>query len=81
MRPAVVDRVRREKWSFCRAVSEGVFTIPGDGSVNFPSLFQVLAAVDYRGWLVAEAEEDPTKVAAFPKAKAARAYVREHAGV
>ncbi len=81
VRPAVVDRVRREGWSFCRAVSEGVFTIPGDGSVDFPAIFQILADADYRGWLVVEAEEDPVKVPALPKAKLARAYVRTHAGV
>jgi inosose dehydratase len=81
VRPAIVDRVRRERWSFCRAVSEGVFTIPGDGSVDFPAIFRILAQADYRGWLVVEAEEDPVKVPALPKAKAARAYVRTHAGV
>jgi inosose dehydratase len=81
VRPAVADRVRREQWSFCRAVSEGVFTIPGDGCVDFPALFGILASADYRGWLVAEAEEDPVKVPALPKARAARAFVREHAGV
>jgi inosose dehydratase len=81
VRPSVVERVRREGWSFCRAVSEGVFTIPGDGSVDFPPIFKILADVDYRGWLVVEAEEDPVKVPALPKAMAARDYVREHAGV
>jgi len=81
VRPAVAERVRREGWSFCRAVTEGVFTIPGDGCVDFPAIFQVLASVDYRGWLVAEAEEDPVKVPALPKARAARAYIRTHAGV
>jgi myo-inosose-2 dehydratase len=81
VRPKIVERVRREGWSFCRAVTEGVFTIPGDGSVDFPAIFRILAAADYRGWLVVEAEEDPVKVPALPKAKAARAYVREHAGV
>ncbi|HUR56151.1 MAG TPA: myo-inosose-2 dehydratase [Opitutaceae bacterium] len=81
VRPAVVERVRRDKWSFCRAVTEGVFTIAGDGSVDFPAIFQILAKADYRGWLVVEAEEDPSKVPALPKAKAARAYVREQAGV
>ena len=80
-RPAIVERVRREGWSFCRAVTEGVFTIPGDGSVDFPAIFRVLASVDYRGWLVAEAEENPVKVPALPKAKRAREYVRIHAGV
>jgi inosose dehydratase len=81
VRPAVVERVRREGWSFCRAVGEGVFTIPGDGSVDFPAIFRILAAADYRGWLVVEAEEDPGKVPALPKAKTARAFVRQHAGV
>jgi inosose dehydratase len=81
VRPAIADRVRRERWSFCRAVTEGVFTIPGDGCVDFPAIFRILADAGYRGWLVVEAEEDPVKVPALPKAKIARAYVRTHAGV
>ena len=81
VRPAIAERVRREGWSFCRAVTEGVFTIPGDGCVDFPAIFKILAQADYRGWLVVEAEEDPVKVPALPKARTARAYVREQAGI
>ena len=81
VRPAIAERARRERWSFCRAVTEGVFTIPGDGSVDFPAIFRVLASVDYRGWLVVEAEEDPVKVPALPKAKLAREYVRAQTGL
>ncbi len=81
VRPAIVERVRREGWSFCRAVTEGVFTIPGDGAVDFPAIFRILTEADYRGWLVVEAEEDPVKVPALPKARRAREYVRQHAGV
>jgi inosose dehydratase len=81
VRPAVADLVRREGWSFYRAVAGGVFTIPGDGCVDFPAIFAILAAADYRGWLVAEAEEDPVKVPALPKAIRAREYVRQHAGI
>ena len=81
VRPTVAERVRREGWSFSRAVAEGVFTIPGDGCVDFPAVFRILAEADYRGWLVVEAEEDPVKVPALPKARAARDYVRRHAGV
>ena len=58
-----------------------VKTIPGDGCVDFPAIFRILATANYRGWLVVEAEEDPLKVPALPKAKIARAYVRAHAGV
>jgi len=81
VRPEVAARVRREGWSFYRAVANGVFTVAGDGCVDYPAIFQILAAADYRGWLVVEAEEDPVKVPALPKAKAARDYVRAQTGV
>ena len=81
VRAAVAARARAEGWSFCRAVTEGVFTVPGDGQVDFPAIFQILAAVDYRGWLVVEAEEDPARVPALPKAIAARDYVRRETGL
>ncbi len=81
VRPEVAERVRRESWSFYRAVANGVFTIAGDGCVDYPAIFKILARADYRGWLVVEAEEDPVKVRALPKAKKARAYVRTHAGI
>lgn len=81
VRPEVAERVRREGWSFHRAVAGGVFTVAGDGCVDYPAIFRILAAADYRGWLVVEAEEDPVKVPALPKARAARAYVRAQTGV
>jgi inosose dehydratase len=81
VRAAIADRARKERWSFCRAVTEGVFTIPGAGCVNFPALFEILADARYQGWLVVEAEEDPARVPALPKARAARAYVRTHTGI
>ncbi len=81
VRPRVVQQVRRDGWSFYRAVANGVFTVAGDGSVDYPAIFAILAAADYRGWLVVEAEEDPVKVPALPKAKKARAYVRRLTGV
>jgi inosose dehydratase len=40
-------------------VLAGVFTVPGDGAVDYDAVLQPLAAVGYRGWLVVEAEQDP----------------------
>lgn len=80
-RAEVVERVRQEGWSFYRAVAEGVFTVAGEGAVDYPAIFEILAEADYRGWLVVEAEEDPVKVAALPKAIKARAYVRQQTGI
>ena len=47
--------------SFMGAVLEGIFTVPGDGSIDYPAILGVLANADYSGWLVVEAEQDPRK--------------------
>ena len=41
------------------AVMEGIFTVPGDGSIDYPAILRVLAEAGYSGWLVVEAEQDP----------------------
>ena len=43
------------------AVLAGIFTVPGDGSVDYPPLLRRLQAAGYAGWLVVEAEQDPAK--------------------
>ncbi|WP_340621318.1 myo-inosose-2 dehydratase [Xenorhabdus siamensis] len=55
----VLKDVKNRKMSFLDAVLSGVFTVPGDGCVNYPDIFNVLKAHDYHGWLVVEAEQDP----------------------
>jgi inosose dehydratase len=39
---------------------DGVFTVPGDGGVDFPPVLKLLAENGYQGWLVVEAEQDPS---------------------
>ena len=43
------------------AVMEGIFTVPGDGFIDYPAILRVLADAGYSGWLVVEAEQDPRK--------------------
>ena len=57
VRAAVCERARSENWSFLRAVVEGVFTVPGDGSLDFGRVFRELR--QYSGWVILEAEQDP----------------------
>jgi|SRR5579883_406788 inosose dehydratase len=61
VRPAVLSAMRKADRSFLDAVVEGVFTVPGDGAVDFAAVLSVLKRADYRGWLVVEAEQDPAK--------------------
>jgi inosose dehydratase len=60
VRNDVVARVRAGDASFL-AVLDGVFTVPGDGCIDFGEVLAALAAAGYRGWLVVEAEQDPAK--------------------
>ena len=63
IRRPVLERVRKERWSFLDGVLEGVFTVPGDatGSIDFRAFAKVLAGIGYAGWVVVEAEQDPRK--------------------
>ncbi|MFN8179814.1 MAG: myo-inosose-2 dehydratase [bacterium] len=83
LRADVVRRVRSEGLSFERAVKAGVFTVPGDetGSIDFAPLLAELARLDYAGWLVVEAEQDPAVAVPLTYARMGREYVKRVAGV
>jgi inosose dehydratase len=65
VRRFILDRVRNRDASFLDAVLDGVFTVPGDGMVDYPSVLTPLAAAGYGGWLVVEAEQDPVVAPSF----------------
>jgi inosose dehydratase/3D-(3,5/4)-trihydroxycyclohexane-1,2-dione acylhydrolase (decyclizing) len=59
VRAAVMREAASRNWSFLQAVVEGVYTVPGDGMVDFAAVFRNLPG--YSGWVVVEAEQDPAK--------------------
>ncbi len=59
IRPAIAQDVRASGKSFLDGVVAGMFTVPGDGNVDFAPVFDALAAIAYSGWIVVEAEQDP----------------------
>ena len=61
IRQEIFKQVREKELSFLDAVLEGVFTVPGDGFIDFENFAKVLAEIDYSGWVVVEAEQDPEK--------------------
>jgi inosose dehydratase len=81
MRPAIRKQAVTEKWSFLAAVKAGVFTVPGDGSVNFAPVFAALKKAKYSGWMVVEAEQDPALANPIEYAIKARSYIRKKAGI
>jgi len=61
IRAKVMQDVKARDLPFLEAVLEGVFTVPGDGSVDYAAVLPPVAAAGYQGWLVVEAEQDPAK--------------------
>lgn len=46
--------------SFLDGVLAGMFTVPGDGGIDYAEIMQALKRMDYSGWIVIEAEQDPS---------------------
>jgi len=69
IRSNVFSRVNAQNRSFLSGVISGMFTVPGDGDLDFAAVMQALAKIGYAGWIVVEAEQDPA--VATPKTYAA----------
>jgi inosose dehydratase len=81
IRPDEVEKVKAENKSFLQGVRAGAFTIPGDGCVDFDSIFKVLEENDYTGYMVVEAEQDPAKANPLEYAIRARKFIAEKTGL
>ena len=51
--------LERRGGSFLDGVLDGMFTVPGDGYLDFGEVMRALAAIGYSGWVIVEAEQDP----------------------
>jgi sugar phosphate isomerase/epimerase len=79
VRESVMEQARAGDWSFLDAVlgqgsDLGVYTVPGDGMVDYPAVFRALPG--YSGWVVVEAEQDPEKANPLTYAKRGVAHLR-----
>lgn len=59
IREEAMWRSNREDWSFLESVLAGVYTVPGDGLIDYVRVLKELRG--YSGWIVVEAEQDPKK--------------------
>jgi inosose dehydratase len=81
VRMEVRNRVKAENMSFLDGVRAGMFTVPGDGNVDFEPIFDIVNASDYDGWYIVEAEQDPAKANPLEYAIKARKYIRDKAHI
>jgi inosose dehydratase len=59
IRGKVFRKIRAEGESFLSGVLDGMFTVPGDGDLDFRKVMQALAEIGYSGWIIVEAEQNP----------------------
>ncbi len=69
IRPQIVQTTRENDHSFLDAVVGGAFTVPSDGCIDFQAVANALKAMDYDGWIVVEAEQDPAKAPPYEYSK------------
>ena len=50
----VLADARRNSWTFEEAIEHKVFTVIGQGNVDFPAFFRALVKIGYAGWSVVE---------------------------
>lgn len=76
VRADVMAAARTQRLSFLDAVIAGVFTVPGDGCVDYHAVLRELPG--YSGWVVVEAEQDPAKASPLTYAKLGHANLRKY---
>ena len=69
VRKEVIEKAENLQWSFLYSVLNGVFTVPGDGAIDFEKILRLLSRRNYKGWLVVEAEQDPAIAPSYRYAK------------
>ena len=69
IRPDVLAGIDRNAESFLDCVLKGVFTVPGDGMIDYDDIMKRLFDVGYEGWVVIEAEQDPARANPLEYAK------------
>ncbi|MGR9403093.1 myo-inosose-2 dehydratase (plasmid) [Rhizobium leguminosarum] len=80
-RAKVVREMHNGGLSFQQGIEAGIFTVPGDGSIEtFPEILDALAEADFAGWICVEAEQDPAKANPLQYAKMGREYLRKLLG-
>jgi inosose dehydratase len=78
IRENILNECHKKNASFLDAVIAGVFTVPGDGMINFQMILNKLKSMDYSGWIVVEAEQYSSTVPAHIYAQKGYANLKDN---
>ena len=71
----VLEEARRNKWTFEEAIEHKVFTVIGEGNIDFRAFFRALVKNGYSGWSVVE-QDVKFGATPTPPAESIRASLR-----
>ena len=77
VRKDILENSLKENLSFRDSFLNGVFTVPGDGCIDYLPLLKILKDNNYNKWLIIEAEQDPKKANPLEYAKIGYKYLSE----
>ena len=75
IRREILIKSLNQDLSFRDSFLDGVFTVPGDGCIDYKPIVKILFENNYTNWLVVEAEQDPSKANPFEYAKKGFKYL------
>lgn len=75
VREHIKAEVLKNDTSFLQAVLDGIYTTPGDGMIDFAPIIECIKDMNYEGWIVIEAEQDPKKADPYIYSKKAFAMI------
>ncbi len=73
--PAVRAEGVAKGWDYQTLSDHGIFVELGEGLVDYPAVFRVLAGAGFRGWVVVETDVT-RKPSALESARISRDYLR-----
>ena len=76
IRKNILENSLNKDLSFRDSFLDGIFTVPGDGCINYVPIVKILYDNKYTNWLVVEAEQDPIKANPFEYAKMGYNYLK-----
>ena len=77
IRKNILENSLENDLSFRESFLDGVFTVPGDGCIDYEPLFKILYENSYENWLIIEAEQDPIKANPLEYAKIGYTYLTQ----
>ena len=78
VRQEITEAVDKDNQCFLDGVRKGMFTVPGDGAIDFEPILNLIYQSSYSGWIVVEAEQDPSLANPFIYAKKAKDYMSQY---